>query len=264
MAKRFIGSALVLTALSSTACGNHDEADKPVPWIGHTYMLSLAKPDFTVPSHVGDDLFGPAPTFFFKVEGSGKDLTATLATGPGTTTDADMMLHARTPEDAVLDSCGPTTTIPFSGADYPHSTLAVDDVRLFFLNQTTPPLQVTADVYGLKFTDVLPNGDTQSKTGKLDATMDFQQIVVLLGLLGPTRDAAQACQTFHDHYTRSGCVDASCMVGCGACPTASASPTCLSIEADDVGAVEAPSIAVTDVTEADRPASCADSQLDPG
>jgi hypothetical protein len=262
MAKHIgLGSALILTALASTACGNHDDADQPISWIGHTYMLSLAKGDFAVPAHVGDDLFGVAPTFFFKIDGSGKDLTATLATGPGTTTDTEMTMHPRTPEDAVLDTCGPTTTIPFSGADYPHSTFGVDDVRLFFLNPTTPPLQVTADVYGLKFTDVLPNGGTPSKTGTLDATMDFQQIVVLLGLLGPGRTAAQACQTFHDHYTRTGCTDASCMVGCTACPTASASETCLSIEAQDVGAVEAPSIMVTDVTEADRPDTCADSAV---
>jgi hypothetical protein len=253
MAKRFgIGSALVLTALSSTACGNSD-ADKPIPWIGHTYMLSLAKGDFSFPRQVGADLFGVAPTFFFEIGGSGKDLTAKLATGPGTTTDSEMTLHPRTPEDATQDSCGPTTVIPFSGADYPHSTLALDDARLFLVNPTPPPLQVTADVYGLKFTDVLPNGDTPSKTGTLAATMDFGQIIVLFRALGPTRDPAGGCTAFNEHY----------MVNCDVC-SAGGSPYCLNVEAEGIGALQVPNLVVTDVTEAERPATCADSQIDPG
>jgi hypothetical protein len=262
MAKNFsVRWVLVLAAFSSVACGEHED-DKPIPWIGRTYMLSLDKPDFVVPNHVGDDLFGVAPTFFFEIGGSGKALTATLATGPGTTTDAEMNRHPRTPEDAVQDACGPSVVVPFSGADYPRSTIALDDVRLFFLNPANPPLQVTADVYGLKFTDVLPNGDTPSTSGTLDATMDFDQIYVLLGLLGPGRTPDSACTTFHDHYTRSGCMDASCMVGCGACPAPSTSSHCLSIQGQDLGALEAPSVTLTDVTEAGRPASCADSQVE--
>ena len=261
MARHFlVGPALVFAALSSAACGGNDD-DKPISWIGHTYMLSLAKGDFSVPNHVGDDLFGVAPTFFFKIEGSGKDLSATIATGPGTTTDASGTKQPRTPADAVQDSCGPTTVVPFSAANYPHSTLAVDDARLFLLNPIDPPLQVTADVYGLKFTDVLPNGDTPSKSGTLDATMDFTQIIVLFSALSSARTPESGCQAFHDHYTPMACMDASCMVNCTACPTASASTTCLSIEATPIGAVEAPSVNITDVTEASRPATCVDSTI---
>lgn len=230
-------------------------------------MLSLDRVDYTVPNHVGMDLFGIAPTFFFKIDGTGKELTATLATGPGTTTDTDtaMEMHARTPDNATQESCGPTTVIPFSGADYPHSTLTLDDARLFLLNSgSTPPLQVTGDVYGLNFTDVLPNGDTPSKTGTLDATMDFGQLYLLFGSLGPTRTAESVCDAFSRVYSPSACMDPSCMVTCTACPTASAAATCLSIKAEKIGAVEAPNVTITDVTEADRPATCADSQIDAG
>jgi hypothetical protein len=262
MARLFsIGCVVALGALPSLACSNHADPEGPIPWIGHTYMLSLTKGEFTVPKHIGNDLFGIAPTFFFKVDGSGKELTATLATGPGTTTDADMMLHARTPEDAVQDTCGPTTVIPFSGADYPHSVLAVDDNRLFLLDPVTPPLQVTADVYGLTFTDVLPTGDTPSTTGTLAATMDFEQIVVLFGALGPTRTAESVCQVLYDEYTPSSCTDPSCEVRCTACPTAPDSQTCLGIQAEDLGALQAPNVSIVDVTEADRSATCADSQI---
>jgi len=266
MAKRFCtGSALVLVALSATACGDHhDAADGPIPWIGHTYMLSIDKGDYTVPSHIGSDLYGIAPAFFFKIDGSGTELTATLGTGPGTTTDADMVMQLRTPDDATQDSCGPTAVIQFSAADYPHSTLALDDARIFLVNPATPPVQDTADVYGLRFTDILPNGDAPSKTGKLDATMDFGQLFVLFSSLGPTRTVDSVCAALSRAYTPSTCMDSSCAVTCTTCPTASASDTCLSVEATEIGALDASNVTITDVTEADRPSTCADSQLDPG
>jgi hypothetical protein len=164
-----------------------------------------------------------------------------------------------TPAQAMQDPCGPTTNIPFSASGYPKATVGPQQVRLFVRNAGAmpAPLQITADVYGLKFTDVLPNGATPSATGKLEASMDFRQLYVLFASLGPTRDPDSVCKAFSDAYTSSDCMEDSCKVKCVACPDGA--PYCLGVEAEDIGAVEAPNLVVTEVTEQSRPATCADS-----
>jgi hypothetical protein len=226
----------------------------------------LGKGDWTVPRGIGKDLFGVAPAFMFDVSGSGTDLTSMLGYGPGTFTDANGDLQPVTPANATQDSCGPTSPIAFSGAGYPSSTIGPTHIRMHVLNTTvTPPVQVTGDVYDLKFTDILPNGSTPSTTGTLEATMDFTQLYILFQALGPDRTPASVCTALSQAYTPSSCApgDASCTVACQPCPTADASPTCLTVKAEDVGAVEAPNLSVSEVVEASRPATCADTQLSP-
>jgi hypothetical protein len=224
-------------------------------------LLSLAKTDWTVPRGIGKDLFGVAPAFLFKVDGDGDNLTATMATAPGTyeTTPGDTTTKvAVTPAQAMQDSCGPTSKIAFSASGYPNATMGPSQVRMLVANDTvTPPLQIVGDVSGLKFTNILPNGSTPSTTGTLDAMMDFRELYVLFQLLGPTRTPDSVCASFASAYTSSDCMDPSCQVKCQACPDGQ--PYCLSVKAEGIGAVDASSVSVTEIAEAGRPASCADS-----
>ncbi|HTQ08329.1 MAG TPA: hypothetical protein VMI54_30955 [Polyangiaceae bacterium] len=270
MLNRFAtGAALLLVSLPLIACGggNNDSTSSGTSttsfWSGHTYLLSLKKGDWSVPRGVGADLFGVAPAFMFDVEGSGENLTTTLGYGPGTVTDASMNPVAVTADNVMQDPCGPTTTAMFSAANSPKSTINIPQMKMHVLNSgATPPLQVTADVFNLTFTDILPNGTTPSTTGSLVATMDFKQLYVLFASLGPTRDAASVCQALSDHYTPSTCTTDDCKVKCETCPNASASdtPTCLTVEADQIGAVEADNLKVSTITTVD-PTACADSTL---
>jgi hypothetical protein len=233
-------------------------------WIGHTYLLAMAKGDWSEPRGIGKDLFGVAPAFILKIGGSGDNLTATLATGPGAYAPDPSNPTAKvpvTPAQATQEPCGPTTQIPFSGSAYPNGTISADTLRVFIKNDTvTPPLQVTGNVYNLKLTNVLPNGSTTSTTGTLEATMDFQDLYLLFQSLGPGRTPQSVCSAFSSNYTPSDCAmgDPSCTVSCQPCP-GTGSPTCLTVKATEIGAVEASSLVVTDVVEASRPATCADS-----
>lgn len=261
------GLVLLGMTLPLTACSGGDDDSsggntQTSPWSGKTYLLSLSKRDWTVPKGIGMDLFGVAPAFIFKVTGTGNDLTATMATAPGTypnPADTTTSLPV-TPAQAAQEPCGPTVDFPLAASGYPKAILGPKQIRMFVKNNTpTPPLQITADVYDLKFTDILPNGSTPSTTGTLSAKMDFRQLYVLFASLGNTRTPDSVCKALSDAYTPSDCAagDASCTVGCEACPDGK--PYCLSVEAEDIGAVEAANLAVTPVTEQGRPATCADS-----
>jgi hypothetical protein len=276
MINRFVsGIALVLLSLPLTACSGGDDDStgsggsggtggtsqtKTSPWSGHTYLLSLASTDWTTPRKVGTDLFGVAPAFMFKITGEGDNLTATVGTGPGTyltdPTDTTTAVPV-TPAQAMQDPCGVTTDVPFSASAYPNATINEDHSKLFVKN-AGKALQATADVYGLKFTNILPNGTTPSTTGTLDASMDFRELYVLFGALGPGRTPDSVCANVKSAYTPSSCTDPSCTVQCQACPDGQ--PYCLSVEALGVGAVEAPNLVVNQITETSRSASaCADS-----
>jgi hypothetical protein len=266
MMNRFAtGLVLLGLTLPLAACSGGDDDDDTTPtspWSGHTYLLSLAKRDWTKPKNIGQDLFGVAPAFIFKVTGTGNDLSATMATAPGaypnpadTTTSLPV-----TPAQAMQEPCGPTAKFPFSASGYPKMTLGPNQVRMFVKNTTqTPPLQITADVYDLKFTDILPNGSTPSAMGTLEAKMDFRQLYVLFAMLGTSRTPDSVCKAVSDQYTSSECMnmDPACTVKCEACPDGQ--PYCLAVKAEDVGAVEADNLTVTEVTEQSRPATCADS-----
>lgn len=270
MLNRFAtGAALFLMTLPLTACGSSGDDDSngqnTPSWSGHTYLLSLQQGDWATPRGIGMDLFGVAPAFVFDVEGSGANTTATLGYGPGTMLDSTMTSVAVTTDNFAQDSCGLTTELPLSAADYPQSTLSEPHMTMHVVNAgVTPPLQVTADVYNLKFTNVLPNGSTPATMGTLEATMDFKQLYVLFQSLGPTRTADSVCQALSEHYTPHSCPagDATCTVACEPCPNAAAgdAPTCLTVTADHIGAVQADNIKVNTVTTVD-PTACANSTL---
>lgn len=256
MTNRLAISLLLLGAtLPLTACGDDASTNgnpKTSPWSGKTYLLSLSQRDWTVPKGIGQDLFGVAPAFIFKVTGTGDNLTATMATAPGTYPDpADSTkLLPVTPAQAAEEPCGPTVKFPLSASGYPKMTLGPSQVRLFVRNNAPdPPLQITADVYDLKFTDILPNGSTPSTTGTLEAKMDFRQLYVLFASLSNSRTPDSVCTALASAYPNGGM--------CTACPDGA--PYCLSVEAEDIGAVEAPNLTITEVAEQGRPATCDDS-----
>ncbi len=269
MLNRFATSAaFLLVSLPLIACGSKgddDSTNNTSTWAGHTYLLSLDKGDWAVPRGVGMDLFGVAPAFMFDVEGTGTDLTVTLGYGAGTVTDSMMNTTAVTVDNAKQDSCGLTTTTTFSAANSPHSTISIPQTNMHVVNAGAMPgpLQVTAPVYNLEFTDILPDGSTPSKTGKLTATMNLGQLAVLFQALGPDRNAQAVCDAFSSAYTPKSCMTDSCKVTCQPCPNAMPgdAPTCLSVEADPrVGAVQADNIKVNPITSVD-PTACADSTI---
>jgi hypothetical protein len=264
MLKRFsTAAALFLISIQLAACSSGDDdssKNTDTSWSGHRYLLSIKKGDWAVPRGVGADLFGVAPAFMFDVQGSDSALTTTLGYGPGTIMDSTMTPIAVTTDNAAQDACGPTSSAMVASSGGGKSTISIQQMKMHVINSgVTPPLQVTADVFNLKFTDVLPNGSTPSTTGKLDATMDFKQLYILFASLGPTRDAASVCQALSDHYTPSSCTDDSCKVKCQPCPNAAAgdTPTCLSVQATGVGAVQADNLAVNPITSVGT--NCADS-----
>jgi len=265
MMNRFAtGLVLLGLTLPLVGCGGGDDDDSTPtsPWSGHTYLLSLTKRDWTVPKGIGQELFGVAPAFIFKVTGTGNDLTATMATAPGAypnPADTTTLLPV-TPAQAMQEPCGPTTKFPLSASGYPKMTLGPSQLRMFVKNAgATPPLQITADVYDFKFTNILPNGATPSTTGTLEAKMDFRQLYVLFASLGATRTPESVCNALSSNYTSSECMDPSCVVKCEACPNDGA-PYCLAVKAEGVGAVEADNLTVMEVAEPSRPMpACADS-----
>src|SRR4051812_35303897 len=140
MMNRFAtGLVLLGLTLPLAACSGGDDDDDTTPtspWSGHTYLLSLKNRDWTVPKGIGQELFGVAPAFIFKVTGTGNDLTATMATAPGTypnPADTTTSLPV-TPAQAMQEPCGPTTPFPFSAGGYPKMTLGPKQVRLFVKN----------------------------------------------------------------------------------------------------------------------------------
>lgn len=255
--------ALVLLSLPLVACGGGGDddsatADEPSPWAGHTYFLNIPQRNWASPRGIGKDLYGVAPAFILQVSGTKKNTQVTLGVAPGTMTDANKMIVMLTADQTSQDTCGPTTAIPFSSESYPSSTIGPAQIKMHVLNAMAmpAPLQVTGDVYDFKLTDVLPNGSTPSTTGKLEATMDFKQLYILFGALGDSRDWMSVCSALHDAYSTD-TVDVSCQP----CPNGGSDPSCLSVSAEGIGAVEAPSLSVTPVDAATRPASCADSML---
>ena len=217
-----------------------------------------------MPNGVGMDLFGIAPAFIIAVDGTGNNLTATIGYGAGTVTDSMMNVTAVTADNVAQDSCGLTITEDFSAADAPHSTINVEQTKMHIVNAGAmpAPLQKTADVYNLVCTDILPDGSTPSKTGTLVATMDLGQLAVLFQVLGPTRDGQAVCTAFSQHYTPSTCMTDDCKVTCKPCPNAAPTdmPSCLTVEADHIGAVEADNLELNTVTSQD-PVACADSTI---
>lgn len=262
--RRFVrGVALLLVTASLVGCSSPDDSspksEQQNAWSGHTYLLSIVQKQWSVPRGIGMDLFGVAPAFILKVNGTGNNLTAMLATGPGVylpdPTDKTKQV-AVTLEQAAQDSCGVTTDIPFAGGTYPHSVIAPSGKISMFVRNDAPttPLQVTADVYGLKFTDVLPNGATPATTGTLEAMMDFRELYLLFASLGPTRNEDTVCASLMSHYSMP---DAGVVVQCEPCPDGA--PYCLSVKAEQIGAVEAPNLAATEISLSSRAATCADS-----
>ncbi|HTQ08328.1 MAG TPA: hypothetical protein VMI54_30950 [Polyangiaceae bacterium] len=258
--RAFARAVLALATAPLVACGSTTPKDHPNPWAGNTYYLNLARGDWSMPRQVGMDLFGVAPAFVLSVGASGD---VTLGTAEGTTPDSSAssgfdMISA---ENATQDLCSPTTklTLDASGSA---SAIGPAQIRMHVTNQTAQPspLQVTGDVFGLKLTNILPNGDAKP-SGTLDATMNFGQLAVLFSALGPSRDADSVCTAFASAYTPSSCMDPSCRVTCQPCPDDPTKPYCVSVEASPVVAVEAPNLSLTEVDENDRPASCADSTL---
>lgn len=247
MTNRF-ACALTLCFLSLplVGCSSGDDDDGNTnqtanAWAGKTYLLTVPKSKWTIPRGIGQDIDGYVPSFILKVDASGTSVLVGTAEPNAT------------PENAVQDVCSPTSSFDFT-ASYPKMQLGPLAMRVHILNPAENSgednVQETGDVYNLTMTDVLPNGSTPSTTGVFTATMDFTQLAPLFTALGGGANKDAVCEELGKAYgDYPGGM-------CAACPTSEAQPYCLTIQGEQVGAVEAPNVALVPVVEASRPETC--------
>jgi hypothetical protein len=252
MNPRLATIGLLFTALPLGGCGGDGAAsgDEAGSWAGKKYFLSM-RGDWSVPRGIGSDIDYFVPSFLLEVSGASVD-TLSVTIGAA---QADA-----TVDTAVQDLCGPTQTVVFSGGGYPKSELTPDAMRVHIKNTPSggAPVQATGSVYGFTMTDALPETGSTTTGGKFKATMDLRELYQLFTELGPTVSPENVCEILKDQFTPVGCEsDPTCWVACGPCPNDSA-PYCFTVEAEDIGAVEAPNLSIVEVTEASRPATCVD------
>jgi hypothetical protein len=254
MIKRFATIALLSMTLPLGGCssGDDDDAAPPddtSPWAGKKYLLNM-QGEWTKPRGIGKDIDDFVPAFMLEVSGTSADaLTMTIGAAQSDATVAT----------AVQNLCGPTYTVSFSGSDYPKSQIDPATMRVHIKNTPSSgeTVQATGNVYGFSMTDVLPPAGGTATTGKFKATMDFRELYKLFTALGPTVSPDGVCEGLYDQYTPMGCEeDPSCWVKCHACPDGE--PYCLTVEAEDISAEEAPNLNIVEVTEASRPDTCVD------
>jgi hypothetical protein len=255
MIKRFATIAILSMTLPLAACSSGDDdaappdGDKTSPWAGKKYFLNMAG-EWTVPRGIGRDIDAFVPSFLMDVKGTSADSLSVII--GAAQSDA-------TVDTAVQNLCGPTQNVAFSGSAYPHSTIAPPEMRVYIKNtpMTGDPVQATGNVFGFTFTDVLPPAGSTTTTGKFKASMDFRELYRLFtALVTPTPDGV--CESLYEQYTPTGCEeDPTCWVKCEPCPDDGA-PYCLTLEAEDIAAIEAPNLNIVEVSEASRPATCVD------
>jgi hypothetical protein len=235
--------------------------EAPSQWAGQQYYLTIPARAWTTPRGIGPDLFPFVPALLIKV-GEGAHPRVTIATAPGTRYDADSGVIDLIPvEEAQQDPCGPTTSFELEGSD---NLLSIELVRLFTLNQVAaPPLQVTSNVYGVRLENVLPEAGAPATSGTLEATLDLSQLYVLFEALGASRTPDAICYEAKAQWTPDSCMSADCAFQCEPCP-GTGEPYCITVTADSLGAVPAPSLDIVEIDESSRPSSCADSTLDSG
>jgi hypothetical protein len=253
MTQRFVTLALLVVALPLAGCSSGDDdaaGDTTGSWVGKTYFLNM-RGEWTVPRGIGKEIDEFVPSFLMEVTGTSAD-TLSVTVGAA---QADA-----TADTAVQNPCGPTAKATFSGGAYPKSVIAPVDMRVYIKNEPDmrDPVQATGSVFGFTLTDVLPGTDAAAKPGKFKASLDFRELYRLFTALGNTVTPDGVCQGVFDLFTPQGCQeDPECWVKCEPCADDGA-PYCLTLEAEDIGAVEAPNLSVVEVTEASRPATCVD------
>jgi hypothetical protein len=252
MNQRLATIALLVVALPLAGCSSGDDdaaGGEASPWAGKRYFLNM-RGEWTVPRSIGRDIDNFVPSFLLDITGTSADaLTVTIGAA-----QADA-----TVDTAVQNLCGPTVKASLSGGAYPKSVIAPADMRVYIKNipEEGEPVQATGNVFGFTLTDVLPSAGSTTEGGKFKASMDFRELYRLfLSLVTPTPDGV--CDALYGQYTPPGCEeDPECWIKCQPCPDDGA-PYCLTLEAEDFGAVEAPNLSVVEVTEATRPATCVD------
>jgi hypothetical protein len=228
---------------------------QPSPATERTYLLTISQSNWSAPQGIGYDLFGIFPALILKTNGS----SVAVATAAGTESDAEGNLSVVTASEATQDLCTPTSQLPVTQRGL--TLFGPASMRWHLTNGPgDASVQVTQNVYDLELEDVLPSDGMTSTSGALNVTLDFRQFYLLAAALGPTRTPDSMCAAFAAEYTSSDCLSDSCVVACEACPTDGA-PYCLTVHATGIGAIEAPNLPFTEIDEASRPASCADSNL---
>jgi hypothetical protein len=215
--------ASVLLFAAATGCSEADEVTNP--WSGTTYLLDIAAEDWYSPRGIGKEIDEYVPNFLLraddgKVGGFRVSLGAANAAGE-------------------QDRCNLTSVVD-GKAEPPSSSIGPAAYPLF-IQHSSDPVSVVGTIYGLKMTDVLPDGDAISDVGEFEATMDFRALYPLFTVIvDPTAD--KVCTSLAEDFDSA----------CEPCPT-DGEPYCLTVKANRLGATPT-SVEIETIESVDDPA----------
>jgi hypothetical protein len=203
---------LVLFALSTGCSGTESEppteGEPANPWNGRTYFLEIPRVNWAEPRGIGADIADYVPGFLLKVEGDAPE------------TFEVMMGKAHS--DGAQNTCNKTGRLSAS-AEPPGVTIGPSEFPMH-IEHAEEEIAVDGMVYDLTMTNVLPDGDSNTKIGEFTGTMDFRQLYELFTvIIGRTPELV--CTSLEMTY----------QTPCAPCPT-DQQPYCLTVKAIDLEA----------------------------
>ena len=210
---------LLTAALLCTVGCSSKEDEKTNPWVGHTYALTIPDASWTDPPGVAKDIGPFVPRFAIQVEGAAGD-------------QLDVLVGV-VDEQGQQVTCNPTTAATAVSKGSSGFELGPVNVPIYVENlddQGAGP-KVIGTVYGLKLSNVLPDGATPAKAGTFEGVMDAQEFYSLFTVL-MAQSGQDVCEGVKNMTEKAGQV-----VTCGACPNNS-EPLCLTLKAANLGATE--------------------------
>jgi hypothetical protein len=192
-------------------------------------VLTIPVEDWAKPRGLGQQVGLVVPQFLIGLQaGTGSDLTVTLGTANG----------------GQQNLCNATTQTTTNESQQPN-VISVSEFPMVVVSNNTDagaPITVHSTVHDLKLTDVLPR-DTAASSGIFEATIDFGELYPLFPKVNPPT-AEGACGLLSQ-----------VSAACGTCAYSSEDKYCLTIRAEELGAV-ASSTQIKQISVADLASSC--------
>lgn len=150
--------------------GGEEGSSEPGPWDGQTFRLDVPKNNWTSPPGVGREIGDYVPAFFLKF--------AETADG-----EVELLIGSGDPGAEEQNECSGTVTIALESPETPNEFGPVTMEAQLTSTAGGTTMTVTANIYDLTFTDVLPVDGEPAEDGQLTATMDVREIAPLFTLL---------------------------------------------------------------------------------
>jgi hypothetical protein len=212
-------NVLLTAALLCTVGCSSKEEDKSNPWVGHTYALTIPEASWTDPPGVAGEIGSFVPRFAIQVEGASGD-------------QLDVLLGV-VDEQGQQVTCNPTTATKAVSTGSSGFELGPVSVPIYVENLDDQGMgpKVIGTVYGLKMSNVLPDGATPAEAGTFEGILDAREFYRLFTVL-MAQSGQDVCDGVKNMTEQAGLV-----VTCGACPNDS-EPLCLTLKAANLGATE--------------------------